>query len=355
MNINFKIAIPQIIVGCMLLLVCTAQSNQKQTRFNIVENKADQRIDITIDGQPFTSYIYPDGLMKPVLFPLRTAKGTLITRGWPLEPRSGERVDHPHHVGVWFNYGNVNGLDFWNNSTAIPADRKAGYGTIKHVSVNKMHADHDKATLTVTKDWQTPHATSLIKEETTYIFTQQGDQRAIELITKLTALDEDVSFKDNKEGLLGIRIARELEHPADRPELFTDANGIIAKVEKMNNDGVTGKYRSSEGAEGDDVWGSRAKWVNLMGQIGDESISLVILDNPGNVGYPTYWHARGYGLFAANPLGHEEFSKGKEVLDFKLKAGQSVVFKYKVLISSGSKLSDDQVNMAFDAFSSATN
>ena len=155
---------------------------------------------------------------------------------------------------------------------------------------------------------------------------------------------------DNKEGLLGIRLARELEHPSNKPEQFTDANGIATEVAKLNNEGVTGKYRSSEGIEGDNVWATRGRWVNLNGKIENEPVSLVILDNPGNVGYPTYWHARGYGLFAANPLGQKEFSKGKETLNYKLKAGKSVKFKYKVLINSGSNLSDEQVNNAFNRF-----
>lgn len=331
----------------------TLSSFKKAKRFTITENKALKRVDITVDGKPFTSYIYPDELMKPVLYPLRTSKGTLVTRGWPMDPRPGERVDHPHHVGLWFNYGNVNGLDFWNNSTAIPAEKKSGFGTIKHVAVRKMTADDDHAALEVTLYWQKPDGTNLLQQDTKYIFTAKGEALAIELITKLTVLKEDVSFKDNKEGLLGIRLARELEHPSNQPEKFTDANGIATDVAKMNNDGVTGKYRSSEGMEGDAVWASRAKWVNLNGKIGDEPVSVVILDNPKNVGYPTYWHARGYGLFAANPLGQKEFSKGKEVLDYQLKTGQSVVFRYKVLINSGSNLSDDQVNMEFNRFSTS--
>lgn len=334
----------------MLVGAMTLSSFKKEKRFVITENKAEKRVDITVDGKPFTSYIYPESLMKPVLYPIRTAEGTLVTRGWPMDPRPGERIDHPHHVGMWFNYGNVNGLDFWNNSTAIPAEKKSGFGTIKHVSVNKMSADDNKAELDVTMYWQKPDGTNLLKEDTKYIFTGKGEERAIELVTKLTALKEDVSFKDNKEGLLGIRLARELEHPSEKPEKFTDANGIATDVAKMNNEGVTGHYRSSEGIEGDDVWATRGKWVNLNGKIGNELVSLVILDNPKNVGYPTYWHARGYGLFAANPLGQKEFSNGKEVLDYQLKAGQSVTFRYKVLINSGSNLSDDQVNAEFNKF-----
>jgi hypothetical protein len=288
--------------------------------------------------------------MKPVLYPIRTADGTFITRGWPMDPRPGERVDHPHHVGLWFNYGDVNGLDFWNNSTSIPADKRNEYGTIKHISVNKMVADNKKAELDVSSYWEKPDGTNLLKEDTKYIFTGSGEQRAIELIVKLTALKEDVSFMDNKEGLLGLRLARELEHPSNRPEKFTDANGIATEVAEMNNESVSGLYRSSEGKEGDDVWATRGRWMNLNGKIGDELVSVVILDNSSNVGYPTYWHARGYGLFAANPLGQKEFSKGEEVLDYKLKAGESVIFRYKILINSGSNLSDDQVNTEFANF-----
>ncbi len=98
-------------------------------------NEAARRVDVTVDGKPFTSYIWPTSLKKPVLYPLRTAKGTLVTRGFPLEPRKGERVDHPHHVGLWFNHGDVNGLDFWNNSDDIPAARASKMGTIVHQKV----------------------------------------------------------------------------------------------------------------------------------------------------------------------------------------------------------------------------
>jgi hypothetical protein len=325
-------------------------SSVKSKRFVITENKAAKRIDITVDGKPFTSYIYPDVLMKPVLYPLRTVEGTLISRGWPLDPRPGERVDHPHHVGMWFNYGNVNGLDFWNNSTDIPAEKKNSFGTIKHREVTSMTNGDDQAELEVVMDWQKPDGTNLLRENTRFVFGGSGKMLTIERITKLTALGEDVSFDDNKEGVFGIRLARELEHPSDKAEIFTDARGEKTAVAKLNNDGVSGKYRSSEGKEGNDVWGTRGKWVNLNGIIGNEPISLVILDHPRNVGYPTYWHARGYGLFAANPLGQKELSGGKDILNYHLPAGQSVTFRYKVLIQSGSHLTDNEVNKQFEKF-----
>jgi len=341
-----------VVLSAIVSIMAFSFKEPPQTkRFAIVENKADKRLDVLVDGKAFTSYIYPDNIMKPVLYPLRTADGLLITRGWPLDPRPGERVDHPHHVGMWLNYGDVNGLDFWNNSTDIPAEKKNGYGTIRHRKVNRVEADNEKAVLEVTADWQKPDGTNLLREDTRFVFSGSGKMRTIERITTLTALNEDVSFTDNKEGVIGIRLARELEHPSNKPEVFTDARGKATAVPKLNNEGVTGKYRSSEGTEGDDVWGTRGQWVNLNGVISSKPVSLVILDHPKNVGYPTYWHARGYGLFAANPLGQKEFSKGKDILDFKLPAGKSVTFRYKVLIHSGSYLTDESVRDAFNKFS----
>ncbi|PSR54851.1 hypothetical protein AHMF7605_15745 [Adhaeribacter arboris] len=325
-------------------------TKSKNQRFTLVADEKNKRVDVLVDGKPFTSYFYPDDLMKPVLYPLRTSKGTLITRGWPYDPRLGERVDHPHHVGLWFNYGDVNGLDFWNNSTAIEADKKNGYGTIKHRKVTKMTNGENQAELAVTMDWQKPDGTNLLREDTRFVFSGKNNDRYIDRITTLTALKEDVTFKDNKEGVIGLGLARELEHPSDKPEVFTDASGKATPVAKLNNEGVTGKYRSSEGKEGDAVWGTRGRWVNLTGKINQEPISVVMLDNPQNVGFPTYWHARGYGLFAANPLGQKALSDGKEELNFKLPAGKSITFHHRLIIHSGNTLTDDQVNAEYQKF-----
>ena len=342
----------KILIGVLGLTVafsgCGQQSEQAQSeqtaRFSFVEHPENNNIEILLDGQSYTSYCYDDSLKKPVLFPLRTKGGHFVTRGWPVQPRANERTDHPHHIGLWFNYGDVNGLDFWNNSPAIPAEKRMGYGSIHHAAVNDMEANGNTGVIDVTKYWQGPQGDSLLKEDTRYIFQVDDEgNTSIELDIRLTAL-EDVSLNDNKEGVLGIRLARELEHPSEEPAKFTDANGIVTEVAQANNDGVTGHYISSEGIEGDDVWGTRAKWVTLNGTIEGEDVSLVILDHARNPGYTTYWHARGYGLFAANPLGQSELSDGKDVLNFKLDKDASTRFRYKILIHSGSKLDAATIN-----------
>ena len=68
------------------------------------------------------------------------------------------------------------------------------------------------------------------------------------------------------------------------------------------------------------------------------------------MGYPSYWHARGYGLFAINPLGRKVFSNGKEQFNLTLEPGESVTFRYKVVISSGEKLVKEEMDSLADDF-----
>ncbi len=316
----------------------------------ILSNEKEKRIDILIGGQPFTSYIWPDNIKKPVLYPVLTAAGSPVTRGWPLQPRPGERVDHPHHIGVWFNFGDVNGYDFWNNSDQAARDHKGPFGTIRHKKVNKIVSGKEKGELDVTMDWFPGEKKAVLRENTKFIFSGNDSIRIIDRITTLTALDEKVDFKDNKEGLIALRVARELEHPSNKPEKFTDAQGNVTNVPVLNNEGVNGHYISSEGREGDSVWGTRAKWVILNGNIKGEPVAVMILDHPQNPGYPAYWHARGYGLFGANSLGQNAMSGGKETLNFSLDAGKSVTFKYRILVASGKQLSAEDASALFKKF-----
>src|SRR3954463_11809475 len=106
---------------------------QKTEMVKMLKEKDANRINVSIGGKPFTSFFYPDTLEKPVLYPISAANGTRVSRGFPLNPLPGEPTDHPHHIGMWLNYENVNGLDFWNNSFAIPAEKKKAYGWIKTV------------------------------------------------------------------------------------------------------------------------------------------------------------------------------------------------------------------------------
>ena len=335
--------LPLLLVAATLALPLGATSGVE-----VSVNEPAQRVDVTIDGKPFTSYIWPSTLKKPVLYPLFTAKGTPVTRGFPLDPRKGERVDHPHHVGLWFNHGDVNNLDFWNNSDAIkPADAPK-MGTILHRKVLEARSGPDEGVLAIETAWMTPDNKQLLTEVTRFVFRGGADARTIDRTTTLTALDQKVVFEDSKEGVLGMRMRRELEQPADKPEVFTDAQGRATPVAVLDNTGVTGKYVSSEDKEGDAVWSTRAKWTMLGGVVNGESVTVAMLDHPSNPGYPTHWHARGYGLFAANPLGDKQFNEPSP-FNYTLEAGKSVTFKHRVLILSAPP-SKDRIERESRAF-----
>ncbi|MGB0054412.1 MAG: PmoA family protein, partial [Terracidiphilus sp.] len=181
----------------------------------VVADQANRRVDITIDGKPFTSYIWPTTLKKPVLFPIIDADGVTVTRGWPLAPRPGERTDHPHHDGLWFNYSNLNGFDFWNNSDAIPATRRAKMGTIVFDKVVSAKSGESRGELTTDSTWIDGANHPVLAETTRYIFARHGDARSIDLTATLKALDRAV-FNDDKDGLLGLRVARWLESPEEK-------------------------------------------------------------------------------------------------------------------------------------------
>lgn len=301
-----------------------------------------KQIDITYNGNILTAYCYYDSVMKPVLFPVKTISGVVITRGYPLEPRRGERVDHPHHVGLWLNYQDVNGLDFWNNSTAIPYDRRESYGTIYHDKVVRKKASGKNAVLEVQALWNDHHGAVLLTERTTYQFSVSGDNFIIDRATSLKATGGDVSLADIKDGFLAIRVARELELPSNEPAEVVGPDGEI--IEARLGDNASGNYVSSEGLTGNDVWATRARWVTLAGKKDGKNVSVTIIDHPGNPGYPAYWHARGYGLFAVNPLGQAVFSGGKEKLNLVVKENDAVTFRYRIVIHEGSQLTAAQID-----------
>lgn len=322
-----------------------------QKGITVTPNEAAKRVDVQVDGQPFTSYIWPDSLKVPTLYPLRTSSGTVVTRGFPLEPRPGERVDHPHHAGLWLNYGSVNGVDFWNASTVLPPEQQAKMGSVVHRKIVKSSSGTDQGTLEVELDWIMPGGQTIIHEVADFTFRAAPGVRVVDRTSVLTALDTPVSLKDDKEGMYGLRVRRELEQPTNESVVYIGADGKAGTVKSVKTDDVTGQYRTSEGITGDAAWATRGRWTMLSGKVQNEPITIAMIDHPQNVGFPTYWHARGYGLFAANPLGQDIFSKGKEKLNFALQPKQSTTFKYRVVIFDG-VTTPEQVEAQYKQFTS---
>jgi len=322
---------------------------QKNQLVKVVKDKNENKVYVTVGGQPFTTLFYPDTLEKPVLYPIRAANGTIVTRGYPLDPKPGDPTDHPHHIGLWFNYENVNGLDFWNNSFAIPKEKKHLYGWIKTDRILETKSG-SKGVIAYHANWTNQNNDVLLEETTRFEFSGNDHQRIIDRVTVLKA-NTEVRFTDAKDGMLGLRVAHALQIPTMEDKKYTDDKGIVTVVKASNDSIANGNYLTSQGKRGDSAWSTRAEWCQMYGKIGTDSISIVIIDHRRNVNFPTFWHARGYGLFAANPLGEKIFTNGKSEKNLQLKKGESITFRYRILVDNGKKtISRNQIQKIANNF-----
>jgi hypothetical protein len=321
-----------------LLGMTTMGTAFAQKGVHVVTDDAHSKVEVTIDGKPFTTYLWQDPkqegtLKKPVLDPLIDDEGITVTRGYPLAPLPGERVDHPHHAGMWFNYGNVNGFDFWNNSDAIKPEQRPKMGSIFEGKIVSTKSGANSGELVTTSTWITGKGDKIIEQTTRYVFRRGKGSRTIDEIVTLKALD-NVVFNDDKEGMLGMRVASWLESPEEKSGLFMDAAGRPTQTAGASS-GATGIYETSEGIKGPAVWSTRGRWCTLTGHNKDNKVATIaMIDHPGNPGFPTYWHARGYGLFAANPLGRSIFDTKQAPFKYSIAKGDSSTFRYRVVIYS---------------------
>ncbi len=337
------------LLNSMAMICATLLFGQKNETVKVEISSSENKIDVLVNNQPFTSFLYPDTLEKPVLYPVHAADGTIVTRGFPLNPQPGDPTDHPHHLGIWFNYENVNGLDFWNNSYAIPKDKKHLYGWVRTDRIISTSGGK-KGTIVYHANWSNQQKNILLEETTELTFSGTARLRIIDRKTTLKA-DTIVNFNDAKDGLYGIRLAHALQISDNKDKEFKDDKGNITVVKGETDPIANGNYLTSEGKTGDDAWSTRGRWCKVYGKMGNDSISIAIIDHPGNPNYPTFWHARGYGLFAANPLGEKIFTNGKSSKDLQLKKGESMTFQYRIVIDANNKtLSVEELNKLADDF-----
>jgi len=329
----------------MILFISCKHGHKADVTFN--EDAGGNKIDVTVGDRYFTSFIYTDTLEKPFLFPILTPSGKTITRGYPIDPRPHERIDHPHHMGLWFNFGDVNGLDFWNNSSAIAPERKSHYGHIRLDTI--IDVDPDAGELITLSTWKDHQENKLLSEKTTYRFSGDEEQnRFIERISHLTALQQ-VTLRSNKEGLFAIRVDRAFEEADEKPVRRLNASALPAEEPSAHNEGVNGLYRNQQGYEGEaDVWGKKTPWVALRAEKEGEVITLVILDHPQNPGYPGWPHARGYGLFSMNNLAGNVMNPDDSPIEIVLEPGEEISFRHMLII--GGEMTDEMINKMMEQF-----
>jgi hypothetical protein len=337
------------LVLVFLIVGCQAPEQDNSSVLRLEYDPGGTTIALTLSGELLTIYRFSDTLYKPLFFPLNTLGGNRITRGYPFDPQPGEPVDHPHQSGVWFTYGDVNGIDFWNNSYAVPDDKKQGYGRIYADSVFVNRDMGNGCGFTVFSSWKRHDGTTLLHEKTDFIFAADTGYWLIRRHTDLIA-EVPVIFGDNKEGLFAVRLAREFQSDYGRATYILK-NDLYPSEEKMVDDeGKNGHYMASNGKEGSAVWGTSAKWVAISAVKDRDSVSVAIFDHPGNTGFPSHWHARDYGLFSVNNLGRHAYVDSLNPLRLELQAGDSVVLTHELIVKSDGFLSREEIGSLYNDF-----
>jgi len=345
-----------LMVALLLLNPCTGETVSGQIGTQFVcgtifkHDTAAKTIDIAVNGAFFTTFRYSGSLEKPVFSPVHTPSGLAVTRGFPLAPKQGERIDHPHQSGVWFNYGSVNGLDFWNNSPAVPGEKKCLYGNIVCIE-DSIRTNSPGGSLATYCEWFNCRGEVLLRESAVFVFRGFGGNLFLmERITRLTAVADSVIFGDSKEGLFAVRVGRPFEMPSDKPAVLFDTLSGGAGVPRIDSSGVTGSYRGSNGLSGEAVWGTRNRWVTSSAVAEGDSISVAMIDHPDNQGFPSYWHARGYGLFSVNNFGVKSYDLHQPETRLVLKRDESIAFRHLLLVKSGGFLTGEETESYFRHF-----
>lgn len=268
-------------------------------------------IRVEFDGQLFTQYHFRD-VSRPFLYPLLGPGGEHFTRRWPQEDVPGEEHDHPHHHALWFAHGDVNGVDLWSEVD------KAGR-TVHQYFLEQRSGD-DRGSISTRNEWRAKDGKLLGHDERTFVFHRpNGPERVVDCTFTVFASQGEMTLGDTKEGTFAIRVAESMR-----------------VVQPKGQPAGRGHLVSSTGEKDGAVWGKRAEWVDYSGPVGDKTLGIAIFDHPANPRHPTWWHARDYGLFAANPFGLHDFEKReKGAGDMKVPAGGSVTFRYRVILHPG--------------------
>jgi hypothetical protein len=226
---------------------------------------------------------------------------------------AGEDHGEPHQRAMYFAHGDINGFDFWGEA-AFPrwSNHPAStFGRAVFRTLDDIQGGADGGGLQATFDLVAPTGT-IAKEIQTYRFEGDEQSRLIDGEFAIHATHGPIVMGDTKEGTFAIRVVKALSSPPGHMENASGASGEKA------------------------VWGKRSNWVDYYGRVAGEDVGLAIFDHPRNLRAPTYWHARAYGLLAANPFGLKPFTGDRrQDGSYDIPAGGSLILRYRVFIHHG--------------------
>jgi hypothetical protein len=219
----------------------------------------------------------------------------------------------------------VEGVDFWSEAN--------GHGKIVCVDVGTPTNGPKHAMVSTRNEWRTADGAKIMDEARVLHFQDLGQARLFILEIDLHASVCPITFGDTKEGSMGVRVNDEMM--VKNGGTFTTAEG--KKVSDPKSDAP--------------IWGSRSVWCDYVGKVKDKTVGIAVFDDPSNK-TPACWHARGYGLMAANPFGRNKSGfpemKGNNDL-VKLAKGDHLKLRYGILLHTGDT-KEGKVAEAFEVF-----
>ena len=268
----------------------------------------DREVRVFVRGEPFTTLHFGERWDKPFLYPLRTASGVTVSRGYPIEPREGEESDHAWHRGIWYGHGDISGHDFWRE---LGRDKT---GIMVPLSDPLTEGGAERGTVEMRFGLQAVGGELIGSVVQRYTIWQSGDSNHIDAVLTLDAdRGQELRIGDTEDGGFAMRLADD----------FRQERGAV--------------LRNSAGSLGtENIWGAAARWVDYSAKVGGKPVGVAILDHPSNLRHPSRWHARGYSLSSANPFGLRDFT-GDEGADgsYVVPPGSALTLRYRFIIHEG--------------------
>lgn len=273
------------LTGCFLII-------QPVLAEKLTAVKVGSKINISIDGKFFTSYVFSADEKYPFFFPVNgPLSGGSLT--------SMRNDPYPHHSSLYFACDQVNGGNYWQEGLER--------GRIISVNAEIVKEGGDSVIITDECIWSRPGALTPIKDTRKIIITAPSATiRQIDFEITLDALI-DVTFRKTGHSLFTARMAT---------DLIVQNGGTLVNAEGDRNEKAT--------------FGKKTAWMDYYGKRGNNIEGLAIIQHPSNPWYPATWFTRDYGHFSPAVMNWPE--NGENIF---LKKGAKLSFRYRVLVHGG--------------------
>ncbi len=298
--------------GCATAPEKSSATSEKEA---VTLTELDGKIRVEIGGKLFTEYHFKD-VSRPFLYPIIGIGEVKMTRNWPMKEAENEERDHPHHRSLWYAHGSVNGQDFWSESSKA--------GKTVHEKFLEISSGKKFGVIRSQNKWVAKDGTVVATADQTIRFSGNANLRFIDYDVTIHASNGELIMGDTKEGTMAIRLAETM------------------RLAQPKGKQGQGHIVNSEGIRDGETWGKRAAWCDYYGPVSDKLVGVAMFDHPKNPQYPTWWHVRDYGLFAANPYGVHDFEKKPAGTgNFIIPAGKSVTYRYRFVFHEGDEKQAD--------------